>query len=382
VFVTVTEPAIADRPGTDADETGGGREGSLKPVLDIIPAEAYENPTSRGFFYFGRDMAMYLLVVAGLIAFANPLIVIPLEIVAALVVSALFVVAHDAAHGALFSSKRLNSIVGHIAMLPSWHVYEGWVLGHNRIHHGYTVRQGFDFVWHPYTPQEFAAMGLLTRLRHRLEWSWAGAGAYYIREVWWNKMVVGKPPARWVSRIRRDRFIVLAYALVTSAALIAFGWVQTDGSVVGIVWLWARVLLIPFVTFSFVIGSFVHVHHVQPEIIWWKRREWTKFRGQMEGTTILRAPWGSNFFFHWIMVHIPHHVDMRIPMYNLELAADAIKAAYPETVHDEPMRFRDFVRNTKQCKLYDFDAHEWLTYEQGTARLAQSATTTAEPVPA
>ena len=78
--------------------------------------------------------------------------------------SALFVVAHDAAHGALFRSKRLNSVVGHIAMLPSWHVYEGWVLGHNRIHHAYTVREGFDFVWHPYTPEQYAAMTPLQKL--------------------------------------------------------------------------------------------------------------------------------------------------------------------------------------------------------------------------
>jgi len=51
-------------------------------------------------------------------------------------------------------------------------------------------------------------------------------------------------------------------------------------------------------------------------------------------------------------------------MYNLELAADAIKAAYPDSVHDEPLRFTDFVRNTRRCKLYDFDRHEWLTYEE------------------
>jgi acyl-lipid omega-6 desaturase (Delta-12 desaturase) len=115
-----------------------------------------------------------------------------------------------------------------------------------------------------------------------------------------------------------------------------------------------------------VIGSLVHVHHVAPDIRWWKRREWTKFKGQMEGTTILRVPRGLDFFFHWIMIHIPHHVDMRIPMYNLDIAADAIKAAYPDTVHDEPLRFRDFVANTRQCKLYDFDDGRWLTYAEAS----------------
>ena len=102
---------------------------------------------------------------------------------------------------------------------------------------------------------------------------------------------------------------------------------------------------------------------MHPEIRWWKRREWTKFKGQMDGTTILRSPRALNFFIHWIMVHIPHHVDMRIPMYNLELAAESIKAAFPETVHDKPLRFRDFTSNTRRCKLYDFDAGRWLTYE-------------------
>ena len=183
-----------------------------------------------------------------------------------------------------------------------------------------------------------------------------------MREVWWHKMVVGKPPARWVKTIRRDRWLVLAFVITAGAALTWIGWDRT-GSPLDTAWLVARVLVLPYVGFSYFIGSLVHVHHVNPEIRWWKRREWTKFKGQMDGTTILRARFGLNFFFHWIMVHIPHHVDMRIPMYNLELAAGAIKAAYPDDVHDEPLRFADFVRNTRACKLYDFDRGEWLTYE-------------------
>jgi acyl-lipid omega-6 desaturase (Delta-12 desaturase) len=246
-------------------------------------------------------------------------------------------------------------------MLPGWHVYEGWVLGHNRIHHAYTVRQGYDFVWHPYTPEEFEAMRPWQRARHRLEWSWLGAGFYYMREVWWHKMVVGRPPARWVKAIRRDRWIVAVFVAAATGVLTWVGWDRT-GSVAGTAWLVTRVLVLPFVGFSYLVGSLVHVHHVAPDIRWWKRREWDKFKGQVDGTTILRARWGLNFFFHWIMVHIPHHVDMRIPMYNLELAAEAIKDAYPDVVRDEPLRFADFVRNTRRCKLYDFEQGRWLSY--------------------
>lgn len=363
--LTAESPQTPDGPDESGDGPVGGR-GSLKPVLDILPDAVYENPTWKGLAYLARDLVIYVAVIVGLILVDNPFAVLGLWFVGALVISGLFVIAHDAAHGALFASKRLNRVVGTIAMLPSWHVYEGWVLGHNRIHHAYTVREGFDFVWHPYTPEQFAAMSKPARLRHRIEWSWWGAGAYYLREVWWNKMIVGAPPARWRRAVRRDRVIVATFVVLATIALAALGW-SADGSVLGALWMVLKVLVIPFLLFTFVIASFVHVHHIQPDIRWWPRREWTKWRGQMEGTTVLRARFGLDFFFHWIMVHVPHHVDMRIPMYNLEAATDAIEAAFPGSIHDEPLRFRDFVRNTRLCRLYDFNEGRWYTYRQAAA---------------
>ena len=357
-------------PRPTPPEIAADEKGSLRPVMDVVPPEAYDNPTWKGLAYFVRDLVVYGLAIWGLIVVDNPIAVVGLWVLASLAVSALFIVAHDAAHGALFKSKRLNSIVGHIAMLPGWHVYEGWLLGHNRIHHSYTVREGFDFVWHPYTPEQYAGMSTMQRLRHRFEWSWIGAGAYYMREVWWHKMMVGKPPKRWATAIRRDRWLVMTFIVVSAMLLAGSGWSQYD-TVLGATWVVFKVLVVPFLGFSFIIGSLVHVHHIQPDIKWWSRREWTKFKGQMEGTTILRAPRGLDFFLHWIMVHIPHHVDMRIPMYNLDTAAVAIKAAYPDTIHDEPLRFRDFMANTRQCKLYDFEEHEWLTYSQAASRVGQ-----------
>ena len=151
-----------------------------------------------------------------------------------------------------------------------------------------------------------------------------------------------------------------------------FGWLGwlAYGSALGVVWMIVKVVVIPFLGFNFVIGSVVHVHHVQPDIRWYPRREWTKFRGQMEGTTILRAPRVLDLFFHSIFVHIPHHVDMRIPFYGLEPAAAAIKAEFPDTIHDEKLRFRDFMRNSRQCKLYDFERGRWFTYDQAMTWLA------------
>jgi omega-6 fatty acid desaturase (delta-12 desaturase) len=362
--------SVSDLVGTEGEASAPDvKRGSLKPVLDVIPDWVYENPTWKGLSYFGRDLVMYLGLVTALIFVSNVFAALALAAAASVLVSSMFIVGHDAAHGALFKSKRLNSIVGHVSFLPSWHVYEGWILGHNRVHHAFTVRQGADFVWHPVTPEEFRAMSGWGRLLHRLEWSWAGAGLYYVHRVWWTKMAVGKAPARFAKPIRRDRFVVLGFVVAVAAGLSWLGAVQTH-TVGGTVWLVARVLVLPFLGFSYMIGSFVYVHHVHPSIRWWKRSEWTKFKAQMEGTTILRAPKGFNFFLHWIMVHVPHHVDMRIPMYNLEAAAAAIEAAFPGTVREGPLRFRDFVASSRQCKLYDFDGGHWLTYAEAAAWLS------------
>ena len=246
-------------------------------------------------------------------------------------------------------------MVGRIAMLPSLHVFEGWILGHNRVHHAFTVRQGDDFVWHPVTPEQFAAWASWRSWSTASSGRGLGAGVYYIHQIWWKKMIVGKAPARWVKTIRRDRWSwssASSSACWPSSRLIG---VALGDSIAG------RHLArrangdAALRRLRLTIGAAVHVHHISPEIRWWKKAEWNKFRAQMEGTTVLRVPKGINFFLHWIMVHVPHHVDMRVPMYQLEEAAEAIEAAFPGTVIDKQLRLRDYVGQTRACKLYDFD---------------------------
>jgi omega-6 fatty acid desaturase (delta-12 desaturase) len=359
----VTTLAPEPPAGVDVAPIDADRPTTLLPVIKAIPKQQYDNPTWKGLAYLGRDLLVYGLVLWGLASTDRPWLVVPLWALSALIVSGLFIIGHDAAHESLFKSRRLNSFIGHVAMLPSWHVYEGWVLGHNRIHHGHTVRQGMDFVWHPMTPEQFDQLSGWQRFRHRVEWSWVGGGLYYLRDVWWNKMIAFDPPAKWKSKIRRDRAIVAAFVVVAALGFGALGLAEY-GSLVGAVWMVVKLLIVPFLLFNWVIGTVVHLHHVDPDIRWYKRREWNKFRGQMEGTTVLYAPRWLDFFLHHIFIHVPHHVDMRIPFHQLPAASDAIIAAFPGVVEERKLRFRDYLHNTAQCKLYDFDEGQWMTYAE------------------
>ena len=341
-------------------------DGSLAPVRAAIPDACYVRSTPRGLAYLARDVLFYALVMGALVVTDAWWLVLPLIVLAGLVVSALFILGHDAAHGALFDSPRLNGVVARAAMLPSLHVQEAWVLGHNRVHHGFTARQGMDFVWHPMTPAEYAALSPMARFRHRVEWSWMGAGAYYLREVWWNKMITFSAPAKWARGIRRDRVLVAGWALFASVGALTLGWLHGAGAT-GALWMWFKLVIAPTLVFMQVIGWAVYVHHVGPEIRWWPRNEWSRWRGQMESTTILRMPRLLNVFFHNIFVHVPHHVDMRIPWYELPAAAAAIEAEFPGVVVDRPFRLRDYLRTARACKLYDFERGAWLSYEQAHA---------------
>jgi omega-6 fatty acid desaturase (delta-12 desaturase) len=339
---------------------------SISSVIETLPDAVYDNPTALGLAYFARDVALYALAVAALVYADSLFLLVPLWIVTALVISALFIVGHDAAHGALFKSKRLGYVIGQLAMLPSLHVYEAWVFGHNRIHHGHTVREVMDYVWHPVSPEAYRAMSLPQRLVHRLKWSCLGAGVYYGWDIWWRNMIRFTPPEKIAADVHRDRRIVLAYAAVTSGALLALG-AHVYGGLGGALWMWCKVFAVPFALWNYSIGISVYVHHISPDIAWHGRREWTRFKGQMEGTTILHIPAWLNFFYHNIFLHVPHHVDMRIPFYRLPEASAVIRAKFPDVVRERNFGISDYLRATRACKLYDFETHRWCDYDAARA---------------
>ncbi len=334
----------------------------LGDVIDILPEDCYANPTWKGLLWLARDLAIYGGAVTALIWSDSVLLLIPLWMLAALSISALFILGHDAAHGALFASGRLNYTVGQFAMLPSLHLYEAWCFGHNRIHHGHTTRENMDYVWHPVTPREFGEMSRHERLVHRLMWSWIGGGLYYLRDIWWRNMVCFTPQERIRGKVRRDRIVVGTYFAAASAALLSCG-LATHGTMIGALWMWIKVFAVPFLLWNYCIGASVYIHHISQDIPWQKRRSWTKFGGQVEGTTVLHVPRAVNFFFHNIFLHVPHHVDMRIPFYGLPKAVVAMREHFGDILREKQYGIRDYLQTTRACKLFDFEEGVWLGYE-------------------
>jgi omega-6 fatty acid desaturase (delta-12 desaturase) len=339
---------------------------SLKALVATLPAECHDNPTWIGLAYLGRDLLFLVAVTAALLATDNPFLLPLLWFAGGLAIGALFVIGHDAAHGGLFESRRLGFWVGQIALLPSLHAYDVWIHGHNRVHHGHTGCAGLDFVWHPITSEQYARLPRLAKLVHRVEWSSWGGGLYYLRVMWWQRVMNAVPPQRLRRAFRRDRRTVWTYVVLATAALLWAGWAH-DGGVGGAVWTWLKVFVVPWLVWNHLMGTTVHIHHIGPDIAWHSRAAWSPFASQVDGTTSHAIPAWLNVFWHNIFLHVAHHVDPRIPFYRLPIATAALEHATDGAVTVRPLRLGDWLATTRRCKLYDFDRGVWTDYDGASA---------------
>src|SRR4051812_34907981 len=88
--------------------------------------------TRLGMKAFLRATAVGALPRAGVIL-ARWWAKIPLAVLNGGIISTLFLVGHDAAHGSLFPRRWMNRWAGRISFLPSLHPYSSWVHSHNRL---------------------------------------------------------------------------------------------------------------------------------------------------------------------------------------------------------------------------------------------------------
>jgi omega-6 fatty acid desaturase (delta-12 desaturase) len=333
---------------------------SLVSVREGLTSAVYENPNWKGLLYFSRDMILFIASVVGLWNLTEWYYLVPLWAIAGLSISGLFVLGHDAAHGSLFRNQTLSWWVGQLAMLPSMHAYHQWAYGHNRIHHGHTVKLEADFVWHPVSPAEYAKYSLIQKAFHRLYWSVLGAGPYYLIEIWLKGMVLYTAPTKGAGR---DKWLMLSFGLISTALVVYFGGFTDGGfSWTAGLWMFTKVQLIPFLIWNYTMGFTIYVQHINVKIPWKFHKDWSPFYGQMLGTINYQVPKWYNFFIHNIYVHVPHHVHMRIPFYHLPLALEQIKSEYGEFVTERTTILSDYIASTKVCKLYDSEKMEWVGY--------------------
>lgn len=297
------------------------------------------------------DLAIYITCIA-VALLADP---VWLKIIAGLGAGCgtafLFIWAHDAAHGALFNNRRIAETLGTIAMLPSLNIYRLWSFGHNRIHHGFTSLAGFDWIWRPWTPAEYATKPAWERALYRAERTLPGCALHYLRHVWWAGMLRFNP-----GRSPRERRRIRHGKLVLAFALALGGLAYLVGGVASVI----CAVLLPFIVFNYFIALFTYLHHTHPDIPFFLEREqWSPALAQLYCSTVVRFSRPMELLTHNIMIHVPHHVNPHIPFYRLPRAYADLNWHYGDYIHEYRFSWRVVLRIFRQCKLFDYERGHW-----------------------
>ena len=222
-----------------------------------------------------------------------------------------FIVFHDCAHGSFLPSKRANSLLGAALGVLVYTPFAVWRREH-AVHHatvGDLDRRGVGDV-QTLTVSEYLAAPWSERVRYRLfrnPFVMFGLGPFWViliepRYVSWSDP----------QRLRRS-------ALGTDAALIVV--IVSLCLLLG----WQGFLLVQMPALL-VTGSagiwFFYVQHQFEDTYWQSSDSWSYEDAAIQGSSYLRLPRILQFLSGNIGLHHVHHLNARIPNYNLQAAHD------------------------------------------------------------
>jgi acyl-lipid omega-6 desaturase (Delta-12 desaturase) len=292
--------------------------------------------------YLALSVAIYLALPV------SYLLALVLALPAALFLVRTFILFHDCSHGSFFSSRRANAWLGAGLGLLLYSPFLRWRHDH-AVHHassGNLGRRGVGDI-RTLTVREYDALTRRGRLAYRLQrnpFLMFGLGPIIA-------MVVGPRIVAQGARPHMRRSVVatnIALAVIVGVLCWLIGWRQflfvsaPPELLAGSVGIWL-----------------FYVQHQFEDAYWENATEWEYEDAALRGSSYLKLPNVLRFFTGNIGYHHIHHLNARIPNYNL-------RRAHEENTmfHDVPtLSLWDGLRAV-QLKLWDEDRKRLVTYAQ------------------
>jgi len=222
-----------------------------------------------------------------------------------------FIVFHDCAHGSFLRSRRANVWLGTTCGLLVYSPFHSWRHEH-AVHHatsGDLDRRGTGDV-ETLTVAEYARLSEPRRLAYRLFRNplvMLGAGPI------WALLLEPRLVPRW-ARARYGRQII-----ATDVALAAL----VGGLCAAVGWRAVVLVQLPTAMLAGAVGIWMfYVQHQFEDVYWQRREEWNYAEASLRGSSHLQLPKVLQFFTGNIGLHHVHHLNARIPNYNLQRAHD------------------------------------------------------------
>lgn len=251
----------------------------------------------------------------------------------------IFIIQHDCGHHSFLRNRYANDVLGNACSILTLTPYHLWKRSHSRHHasSGDLTHRGHGDIG-VLTVDEYLGRSWWGRLRYRLyrhplTMFFVGSSYLFILH---HRFTIGIPRG-W----HRERMSVHATNLGI-VAMIGLAWCT-----IGL----PRFFMIhgPLVVLGAAIGSWLFfIQHQFEDAYWQPHQEWDFTRSALEGSSYYRLPRVLQWFTGNIGFHHIHHLDSRIPNYNLE----ACYVAEPALRQAVTLGIRDSWRCTR-LKLWD-----------------------------
>ena len=321
-----------------------------RPLRDEKLAPFAVPSLSRGLFAIATSVLPYiaLCVAMYLMLTISDVLALVLAIPAAGFLVRVFVVFHDCAHSSLLPSRRANAVLGSVLGLFVLSPFRRWRHDH-AVHHatsGDLDRRGVGDI-PTLTVEEYRARTPRGRLAYRLVRNplvMFGLGPVFAMIIGPRIVARGARPRMRNSVLGTD----VALLVRLGVACWAIGW---------------RDFLIVWAPAALLAGSIgiwlFYVQHQFEHAYWENRADWCYADAALRGSSHLKLPKVLQFFTGSIGLHHVHHLNARIPNYNLQRAHDSCPAlaAVPTLSLWDALRAVRF-------KLWDAQAGRLVTFAQ------------------
>jgi omega-6 fatty acid desaturase (delta-12 desaturase) len=270
-----------------------------------------------------------------------------LSILAAGFLIRIFIIFHDCGHGSFFKSVRTNKLVGIIAGLLVFTPYHKWHYQH-KVHHqtvGNLDKRGVGDVM-TLTVEEYKSRTPAQRLVYRL---YRNPFVLFLIAPFVLFTILHRFPNKELSKK------INLYTHITTIALIVIITLMS-------LWIGFKTFLliqVPIIYFAAVFGVWLfYLQHQYKEVVWEREKDWDYQKIAMEGSSYIKFPRILQWFSGNIGIHHIHHLNPKIPNYNLE------KCLVENPIFQKkPMHFLDSLK-TIHFRLWDEKNHQLVSFKE------------------
>jgi acyl-lipid omega-6 desaturase (Delta-12 desaturase) len=259
-----------------------------------------------------------------------------------------FIVFHDCGHGSFMPNKRWNHWVGIVTGLLVFNPFHAWTHDHAGHHatSGDLDHRGAGDV-ETLTVTEYRSKSWLGRLGYRLMRS--PFVMFTVGPLWALAIEPRLIPISKRARIRRSHALTnVGVAVIVGGLILLIGWQK-----------WLEIQL-PLVLLGGAAGVWLfYVQHQFEAAYWTSADDWDYCEAALKGSSYLKLPKVLQFFSGNIGLHHVHHLQPRIPNYNLQRAHDE-----NQFLHDVPTIGLWSGIKTVNLKLIDERSGRMVTFAQ------------------